>query len=91
MKQCTTQQVIDPRSILDNLAVLDSLYDAGSLAAYEQAWQSVVQEVHTCLPGFTVAYAEIYTAGYERNAHGGMRHVLLPLSERNGQNRKATT
>jgi len=91
MKQCTTQQGIDLHHLLNTLAELDSLYDADSLATYEQAWQSVVQEVHECLPGFTVAYAEIYTAGHERNANGGMCHVLLPLSERNGQNRKATT
>jgi hypothetical protein len=91
MKQCTTQQGIDLHHILNHLAELDSLYDAGSLASYEQAWQCIVQEVHACLPGFTVAYAEIYTAGYERNAHGGMRHVLLPLSEGNDRNRMPTT
>ena len=64
---------------------LDQLYYADSIEKYEQTLQEVAQQVTQTLPGFTIALAEIYTAGSERYAHGGMRHVLLPQPERNGQ------
>jgi hypothetical protein len=86
MEQCTTLHALDrERTVLTSLEQLDSLYQAENLAAYEQTWQEICQQVRHLFPGFTVAYAELYTAGHGRNAHGGMRHVLLPLSERNGQ------
>ncbi len=64
--------------ILTQLQELDALYHEGSLDAYEQCVQAVDQMVQHSYPGFTIAYAEIYTAGADREAHGGMRHVLLP-------------
>ncbi len=65
------------------LQELDRLYHSDTLAAYESKWQSVAQEIQRAFPGFTIAYAELYTAGQEREAHGGMRHVLLPQQEGN--------
>jgi hypothetical protein len=62
---------------------LDRLYRSYSLAEYEQTLQTVEQQVQQLYPGFTIAYAEIATAGAEREPHGGMRHVLLPLHEKN--------
>ncbi len=70
--------------ILLLLARLDELYRADNLDAYEQCWQEVCQRIELLFPGFTLAYAEIYTAGQERVAHGSMRHVLLP-TERNAK------
>ncbi len=57
------------------------LYHLCSLEAYEQTWQNVEEQLRQIFPGFTLAYAEIYTAGHEREAHGGMRHVLLPIKD----------
>ncbi len=65
--------------ILVSLQELDRLYGSSSLTEYESMWQSVEQQVRFVLPGFTIAYAEVYMAGQERQAHGGMRHVLFPL------------
>ncbi len=67
------------QDILVNLQELDRLYGASSLTEYEQTWQRVEHQVRLVLPGFTIAYAEVYLAGQEREAHGGMRHVLFPL------------
>ena len=64
---------------------LDRLYHESSLAEYEQTLQTYEQQVQQTFPGFTIAYAEIATVGRERDLHGGMRHVLLPQQERNGQ------
>jgi hypothetical protein len=72
-------------NILPLLCQLDEVYHDGNLDTYEQTLQTVAQQVHKLLPGFTVAYAEIYTVGSEREPLGSMRHVLLPLPERNGQ------
>jgi hypothetical protein len=72
--------------ILVSLQELDRLYGASALTEYEQTWQSVEQQVRLVLPGFTIAYAEVYMAGQEREAHGGMRHVLFP-SEREPSSR----
>ena len=84
MKHCTTRQGLNPQNILPMLQELDSLYYECPLAAYERRLQAVAQQVEHNFPGFTIAHAEIYTAGQERNPHGGMRHVLLP-TERNVQ------
>ncbi len=65
-------------SILQQLHELDSIYHTTPLATYEAALQTAVMQIQRAFPGFTIAYAEIYTAGSEREAHGGMRHVLLP-------------
>ena len=67
------------QDILVSLQELDRLYSASALTEYEQAWQSVEQQVRLAFPGFTIAYSEVYMAGQEREAHGGMRHVLFPL------------
>ena len=75
MEQFTTSE---KKQLLTRLHDLDTLYHSGSLQAYEQTWQSVEQQVQQTFPGFTIAYAEIHNAGSEREAHGGMRHVLLP-------------
>jgi|GEM_PF-2162860 len=69
------------RVILILLHKLDCLYRSDSLAEYEQCWQEATKQVETIFPGFTVAYAEIYTAGQERKANGGMHHVLLPQGD----------
>jgi hypothetical protein len=68
------------QDILNSLQELDRLYRADALdfEAYERIWQSVEQQVHLVLPGFTIAYAEVFMAGQVREAHGGMRHVLFP-------------
>lgn len=80
----TTTQTQDTMSVLlASLRELDCLYHAGSLDVYEQTWQHVERLIQHIFPGFTIAYAELYNAGQERTAHGGMRHVLLPLAERN--------
>ena len=67
--------------ILTRLRELDELYHKGNREAYEQCWQELSQQVQQEFPGFSIAYAEIYMAGSERTAHGGMRHVLVPHSE----------
>jgi len=60
---------------------LERLYSSDSLREYEQTLQTVAQQVETLFPGFTIAYAEIYTIGEDRQQHGGMRHVLLLQQE----------
>jgi hypothetical protein len=81
MEQFTTNEKSAIECILARLQELDTLYRSFPLAAYEETWQAVAQEVSQQFSGFTVAYAEIYTAGSEREAHGGMRHVLLPIKD----------
>ena len=82
MKQFTTDQGLDQPHILDMLQELDCLYYECPLAAYEQRLQAVAKLVEHSFPGFTIAHAEIYTAGSTREKLGSMRHVLLPV-ERN--------
>ena len=69
------------QDILLSLQELDRVYHADTfdVEAYEHMWLSVEQQVRLVYPGFTIAYAEVYTTGSERQAHGGMRHVLFPL------------
>jgi len=69
--------------LLTSLQELDRLYREDSLVAYGKQWQTTARLVRHAFPGFTIAYAEIHTAGAEREAHGGMRHVLLPQQEGN--------
>ncbi len=69
--------------ILTSLQELDQLYHADSLAEYEKMLQIVAAQAEQIFPGFTIAYAEIYTAGRARQADGRMAHVLLPVKERN--------
>lgn len=78
MQQFTTIDQVDVARIPVILTDLDRLYSSNSLEEYEQTLQKVTQQVETLYPGFTIAYAEIYTAGSERSLHGSMRHVLLP-------------
>jgi len=70
------------QNILILLQELDCLYKQDSLEEYEQTWQRVELQIRKAFPDFTIAYAEIYNAGMQREAHGGMRHVLLPQYER---------
>ena len=63
---------------------LTELYYAAPLAAYEGALQLAVKQLQQVLSAFTIAFAEIHTAGSERQAHSGMRHVFMP-TERNAQ------
>ena len=65
--------------IQQQLYELDKLYHTAPLAIYETALQAAITQIERAFPGFTIAYAEIYAAGSQREAHGGMRHVLLPL------------
>lgn len=67
--------------ILTQLQKLDSLYYSGSLDVYEMTWQTVESQIRQMLPGFTIAYAEIYMAGSAREPDGRMTHVLLPIKE----------
>ena len=63
--------------MLPLLAQLDGFYRADNLDTYQQRWQ-----IERLFPGFPLASAEIFSAGWERVPHGGMRHVPL-LTERN--------
>ena len=78
MNQYTTIDQLDIARIPVILTDLDRLYHESSLEVYEQTLQAAEQQVNQTFPGFTIAYAEIHTAGSERTLHGGMRHVLLP-------------
>lgn len=62
------------------LQELDQLYNAGDVDQYEQYWQKACQHAEHFFPGFTIAYAELFNSGSERDAHGGMRHVLVPIA-----------
>ncbi len=64
------------------LQELDRLYYADTKALYECKWQMVARRIQQAFPGFTLAYAELSTEGVDRQAHSGMRHVLLPKPER---------
>ncbi len=66
------------------LKELDELYYTASLTIYEAMLQRAIAQLEHSLPGFTMALAEIYTVGSERQAHGGMRHVFMPV-ERSAQ------
>ena len=65
-------------TIHQQLYELDELYYTAPLAIYESALQSAINQLEQAFPGFTVAFAEIYTTGSKRQAHGGMRHVIMP-------------
>jgi len=58
---------------------LNNLYYTLFIDEYEKALQSAVKQVEEKYPGFTIALAEVVTVGHDRLAHGGMRHVLLPI------------
>ena len=61
------------------LQELDQLYNAGDVDQYEQYWLIACQHAEHFFPGFTIAYAELFNSGSEREAHSGMRHVLVPI------------
>jgi hypothetical protein len=71
-------------TIKQQLQELDELYYTASLALYEATLQLAIVQLEHILPGFTIALAEIYTVGSERETHGGMCHVFMPV-ERNAQ------
>ena len=60
------------------LQELDRLYHAGDFEAYEQSWLIACHHAERYFPGFTIAYAELYTSGNDRIPDGSMHHVLLP-------------
>jgi hypothetical protein len=60
------------------LQELDHLYHAGDLDQYEQYWLTACHHAERFFPGFTIAYAELYSSGSERIPDGSMRHVLVP-------------
>ncbi len=64
--------------IAQKLQALDGLYYTASLADYEFALESAINQLEPAFPGLTIAFAEIYTTGSKRQAHGRMRHVLMP-------------
>ncbi len=66
------------------LEELDELYYTAPLVLYEATLQLEIAQLEQILPGFTIAFAEIFTIGSERQAHGGMRHVFMPV-ERSDQ------
>lgn len=71
-------------TIQQQLQELDELYYTASLALYEATLQLTIAQLEYILPGFTIALAEIYTIGSERETHGGMCHVFMPV-ERSAQ------
>ena len=71
-------------NIHQQLQELGELYYTAPLAFYEAMLQLAIAQLEQILPGFTIAFAEIYTIGSERQAHGGMNHVFIPV-ERNDQ------
>ena len=60
------------------LQELDRLYHTGDLEQYEQYWLIACHHAEHFFPGFTIAYAELYTLGIERTSDGSMLHVLVP-------------
>lgn len=64
--------------LTQQLEELDELYYTAPLALYEATLQLAIAQLERILPGFTIAFAEIYTAGAERRALGGMCHVVMP-------------
>lgn len=67
----------DQTSLTRQLEELDELYYIASLALYEATLQLAISQLERMLPGFTIAFAEIFTVGAERQQHGGMRHVIM--------------
>lgn len=67
--------------IYQQLQELDELYYTVPLAIYEATLQLAIAQLERMFPGFTIAFAEIYTIGSARQAHGGMCHVIM-LEER---------
>ena len=70
--------------LTQQLEELDELYYTAPLALYEATLQLEIAQLEQILPGFTIAFAEIFTVGAEREQHGGMRHVFMPI-ERSAQ------
>jgi hypothetical protein len=67
--------------ILTSLQELDRLYQQDSLDAYETLWQETARLVRRILPGFTIAYAELYNSGISRLSDAAMCHVLVPIPQ----------
>jgi hypothetical protein len=70
-------------TIAQQLEELDELYYTAPLALYEATLQLEIAQLEQILPGFTIAFAEIFTVGSEREQHGGMRHVFMPIEGNN--------
>lgn len=71
-------------TIAQQLQELDELYYTAPLALYEATLRLAIAQLEHILPGFTIAFAEIYTIGSERQAHGGMCRIFVPV-ERNAE------
>lgn len=54
------------QTIFTLLQELDRLYTSDTLQEYETTWLIATQQIEQSVPGFTIAYAEIFTAGAER-------------------------
>jgi hypothetical protein len=63
-------------TLAQQLEELDELYYTAPLALYEAMLQLEIAQLEQILPGFTIAFAEIFTVGSECEQHGGMRHVF---------------
>jgi hypothetical protein len=63
----------------EQLQELDELYYTIPQDIYEAELHLAVTQLAYILPGFTIAYAEIWSEGSERIQHGGIRHVLTPI------------
>lgn len=69
----------DRISLSHQLEELDELFYTAPLALYEATLQLAIAQLEHILPGFTIAFAEIYTVGTDRQQHGGMSHVFMPI------------
>jgi hypothetical protein len=64
--------------IPDALRELDELYDTPTFGNYEAQWRLVAKEIERDYPGFSLAYAQVFTTGIRRVTRGEYRHVLVP-------------
>ena len=72
------------QEVLHALLMLNDVYYASPQDVYEEARQLVEERIQRELPGFTIAHAieiGIVGAGDTQYHHGGVAHVLLPLSQ----------
>ncbi len=79
------------KHILTNLQALDQLYREDSLEAYEWLWQATARLVRQTLPGFIIAYAELYNSGIFRLSNAAMSHVLVPIPQPQQNSRPTVT
>ena len=68
-------------TILTHLQELDHLYHEDTLDEYEKQCQATARLVRQTLPGFIIAYAELYNSGIFRLSDAAISHVLVPIPE----------